>query len=161
MSVRGSKRWAVARVAVVAAAVGVVTACSDGTTEPKTGVAGEWQLAMVNGEAVPAVYLTYGLTGATKLVLGGTLHFSNGGSVVDARELREQTYQAEPADWTTTGTFSYSVSGDRIIIDRPNPAAPATSYADPADFTGDAIILRVRTVDGTPNQNHTFTYFRQ
>lgn len=157
MHVPGSMRSKSARIVAAVVMVAAIAGCG-GSTEPDGGMSGEWDLALVEGQPVPAVYLVYGF-GATKQVLDASLDFS-GRRVVDARHLRDNPIGTDPSEFGDTTTFAYRVEDDLVIITRPNIIA-AQTYSDTGLVDGSTIYLTVRTVDGTPNQRRLLTYVRR
>lgn len=158
MNLSSPNSWRVMRLAMVLMAT---VACGS-STEPGGRTSGTWDLTLINGQALPRVYLVYGF-GATKQLLGGTLEFTSGSRLSESRDWRNTPVGAGgvPEDFEYSVTASYRGSGDRVIIQRPGVPGSPTAYADTGLFNDDVLILPVRTVDGTSVQQHTLTYVKR
>ena len=137
-----------------------IVACSD-AVEPEGGDGG-YDLALVDGQPVPAVYLVYGF-GARKRLVSGSLDLNSATRLTDIRHTTNTPFGADPIveDFHDTTAYAYRLVGDMLIIDRSNPAAPAAAYSDTGFVDGDVLYLPVATVDGTPNQRRLLTYVKR
>ena len=145
--------------ALAGLAAGVV-ACSD-ATDPDPAFSGVYDLALVDGQSLPAVYLRYGLFGETKRVVEGSIRFTSRSRLVDARHWRDYKRDGTLDDAGDTSTFTFHTDDHLLIISRHNPDAPLTSYSDTGFVIDNALYMKVRTVDGTPNQVRNFTYTKR
>lgn len=137
-----------------------IVACKD-STEPDPAFSGVYDLALVDGQSLPAIYLRYGLFGETKRVVEGSLRFTSRSRLVDARHWRDYKRDGSQDNAGDTSTFSFHVDDELLIIRRSNPDAPASSYSDTGVVVDNVLYMKVRTVDGTPNQVRNFTYTKR
>lgn len=163
MHTRGLKAGNLFRIVGSAAVMFVLAACDGGSTEPGGPLSGTYDLTLVNGQSLPALYLTYGLYRSQKFVLDGTLEFSRRDHAADSRRLRDQPL--DPGGlWSTFSyktTGSYQSDGDRLIIQRPRFPGVSAAYADTGFINGDILLIPVQTIDGQGRQVHTLTYVRR
>lgn len=156
---RSTRGW-MARCGGALLGFATLLACSD-STEPDPVFSGVYDLALVDGQSLPAIYLRYGLYGETKRVVSGSLRFTSRSRLVDARHWRDYKRDGIPDDAGDTSTFAFNTDDDLLIISRSNPDAPVASYADTGVVIDNVLYMKVRTVDGTPNQVHNFTYTKR
>lgn len=135
----------------------IIAACAD-SVEPRHRRV-TYDLALVDGQTLPAVYLVYGF-GATKRVISGSLDLTSESQLIDIKHTTNTPFGANPTieDFHDTTTFRYRLEGDKLIIHRTNPSAPVPAYSDTGLVDGGVLYLNVATIDGTPNQRRVLTY---
>lgn len=140
----------------------VLAGCGGGSTEPGDSLHGTYDLSLLSGQTLPAIYHYYGFTGATKTVVGGTLELSRD-LVTDSRRLRLHPTGTGGlwSDFEYNTTASSHLDGDLVIIQRPRVPGQATAYADTGLFDGDILHVPVKTIDGELLQVHTLTYVKR